>query len=144
MINTNEEIDIKNNGEKIFLEEFFENSIQLCESDRQDQFSMVFSSSLHVTDAINTLCSLNGVKSAAQTIRNKLLNIDFGLQYKFCDAEEFKMAWRTTKVLEEVLVFSLELFNTKKTMLHKIWLFKCSKTKLKKIYFFKKKICMIF
>ena len=61
---------------------------------------MVFSSSMDITDVINTLQSLDSVKSAAQTIRDKLLNVDFGLQDKFCDAEELKMAWRTTKILD--------------------------------------------
>ena len=58
LINTIEDIDIKNNEVKIFLEEFFGNSIQFCESDRQNQSSMVFSSSMDITDVINTLCSL--------------------------------------------------------------------------------------
>ena len=82
MINTNEDIDIKNNEVKIFLEEFFGNSIQFCKSDRQNQSSMVFFSSMNITDVINTLWSLNGVKSASRTIRDKLLNFAFGLQDK--------------------------------------------------------------
>ena len=61
---------------------------------------MVFCSSIDITDFINTLQSLDSVKSAAQTIRDKLLNVDFGLQDKFCDAEELKMAWGTTKILD--------------------------------------------
>ena len=96
MINTNKDINIKNNEVKNFLEEFFGDSIQFCESDRQNQSTMVYSSSLDITDVINTLRSLDGVKSAAQIIRDKLLNIDFGLQDKFCDTEELKLAWRTT------------------------------------------------
>ena len=67
---------------------------------------MAFSySSLDTNDVINTLCSLDGVKSAAQTIRDKLLNVDFGLEDKFCDAEELKLAWKTTKISDEVLAF---------------------------------------
>ena len=85
---------------KIFPEEFFGNSIQFCKSDRQNQSSMVFCSSIDITDFINTLQSLDSVKSAAQTIRDKLLNVDSGLQDKFCDAEELKMAWGTTKILD--------------------------------------------
>ena len=119
MTNTNEEIDIKNNEIKIFLEKFFENSIQFCESDKQNQSSMVFSSSMDITDVIHTLRSLDGVKSSARTIRDKLLNVDFGLQDKFCDAEELKLAWRTTKIPDNILAFFSELFNIKKTMLLK-------------------------
>ena len=85
---------------KIFPEEFFGNSIHFCKSDRQNQSSMVFSSSMDITDFINTLQLLDSVKSAEETIRDKLLNVDFGLQDKFCDAEELKMAWGTTKILD--------------------------------------------
>ena len=73
MININEEIDFSNNEIKIFLEEFFGKSLQFCESERQNQSSMVFSSPMDITDVINTFRSLDGVKSAAQTIRDKLL-----------------------------------------------------------------------
>ena len=57
---------------KEILEKFFGNSIKFSESDRKNQSSMVFSSSMNLTDVINTLWSLNGVKSAGQTIRENL------------------------------------------------------------------------
>ena len=63
------------------------------------------SSSLDITDVINTLCSLDGVKSAAQTIRDELLNFDFGLQDDFCDAKDLKLAWKTTNIYDEVRTF---------------------------------------
>ena len=66
---------------------------------------MVFSSSMDINDVINTLRSLDGVKSAAQTIREKVLNIDFRQQDKFYDAEELKLTWRITKVPDEVIAF---------------------------------------
>ena len=67
---------------------------------------MVFpSSSLDITDVINTLCSLDGVKSSAQTIRDELLNFDFGLQDDFCDAKDLKLAWKTTNIYDEVRTF---------------------------------------
>ena len=81
---------------------------------------MAFSSSLlDITDVINTLWSLDGVKSAAQTIRDELLNVDFGLEDEFCDAEELKLPWKTTKISDEVSAFFPELFSIKKTMLLK-------------------------
>ena len=59
MINTYDDIDIKKNKVKICLEKFFENSIQFRESDRPNKSSMVFSSSLDITDVINTLPELS-------------------------------------------------------------------------------------
>ena len=66
MININEDINIKKNEVKNFPEEVFGDSIQFCESDRQNQSTMVYSSSLDITDVINTLRSLDGVKSASK------------------------------------------------------------------------------
>ena len=72
---------------------------------------MVFSSSLDISGVINTLRPLDSVKVAAKVIRSKLFNVDFGLQDKFCDAEELKHSLRTTKIPDELLSFFAELFN---------------------------------
>ena len=61
-------------------------------------FSFVFSSSVDIKDVINTFRSINKIKSAAKIIRQALLQIDFGHQDKFCDAEELKFAWKHTKI----------------------------------------------
>ena len=76
---------------------------------------------MDINDVFNTLRSLDGVKSAAQTVREKVLNIDFRQQDKFRDAEELKLTWRITKVPDEVLAFFSELFNVKETMLLKYY-----------------------
>ena len=47
---------------------------------------------MDITDVINTLLLVDAFKSASRTIREKLLNVDFGLQNTFCDAEELKPA----------------------------------------------------
>ena len=104
-INTKEDIDIKNDKVKSFLVEFLGDSIQFCELDRKNQPLMVLSSSLDISDVINTLRALDSVKVQAKVIRSKLLNVDFGLQDKFCDAEELKHSWRTTKIPDELLIF---------------------------------------
>ena len=76
---------------------------------------------MDINDVINTLRSLDGVKSAAQTVREKVLNIDFRQQDKFRHAEELILTWRITKVPDEVLAFFSELFNVKETMLLKYY-----------------------
>ena len=81
-------------------------------SDRQNP--MVFSSSsLDITNVINTLRSLDSIESAAQTIRSKLLNVDFGVQDTFFNSEELKLAWRKTKIPDEVLAFFFRTFQYK-------------------------------
>ena len=48
----------------------------------------VYSSSVSVNDAVNKLHSLDCVKAAPEHIRKVLLNVDFGLEDRFCDARE--------------------------------------------------------
>ena len=45
-------------------------------------------------DIIKKLRSLNTVKIAAQTIRKCLLEADFGLEDKYCDAQEINHSWK--------------------------------------------------
>ena len=60
---------------------------------------MVFSSSsLDITDVINTLRSLDSIESVAQTIRNKILNLDFGVQDTFFNSEEIKTGLEEDKI----------------------------------------------
>ena len=57
---------------------------------------------MDITDVIDTLCLLDGVKSAAGTMRDRLLNVDIDQLDKFCDAEETQLAWRTTKIPDKL------------------------------------------
>ena len=64
---------------------------------------MVFSSEIKLQDIVKKMCSLDNIKTAAATIRQSLLDLDFGFGDKFCDAEELKEAWRK-KVMPDVLL----------------------------------------
>ena len=84
---------MKNNELKNFLKEESSDEIQFCESDKKNQLSLFFSSSIKMTDIVNILCSIDTITSAAKLIRESLKNIDFGLQDKFCDSEELKQSY---------------------------------------------------
>ena len=119
LITSEEEIDLQNNEAKMFLEESFGNQIQFCDSDKKNQSSFVFSSSVDIKDVINVLRSIDTIKWAANILQQSLFSVDFGLKDKFCDAEELKYGWRNTKVTDEFLTFFSELFNIKKAALSK-------------------------
>ena len=55
--------------------------------------------------------SLDNIKTAAATIRQSLLGLDFGLDDKFCDVEELKEAWRKKVMPNVLLTFFSTLFN---------------------------------
>ena len=91
MINDdNPEIDMKNNELKAFMEEELGNNIQFCLSESKNKSHFVYSSSASVNDTINKLRSLDFVKVAGGHIRKALLNVDFGLEDRFCDAHELR------------------------------------------------------
>ena len=50
-----------------------------------------------------------------------LLRADFGQQDKFCDAEELKHLWSTTRILNELITVFSVLFNIIKTTLLKLY-----------------------
>ena len=64
---------------------------------------MVFLSEIELRDIVKKMRSLDNIKTTAATIRQSLLDLDFGLDDKFCDAEELKEAWRK-KVMPDVLL----------------------------------------
>ena len=53
LVKSEEEIDLQNSEVKMFLEESFGNQIQFCDSDKKNQSSFVFSSSVDIKDALS-------------------------------------------------------------------------------------------
>lgn len=119
MINEKEDVVIVNKVIKSTLIDHFGDKIQFCESDRKNQSMFVFSSSIKTSDILNTLRSIDTIKSAADILWQALKNVDFCLKDKFCDAEKLKNSWCNTKIPNELLSFFSILFNVKKTTLIK-------------------------
>ena len=116
-----ENIFIKNQHIKTVLEEHCGDDVQFCDSERKNESSMVFSSEINITDVVNIVRYLDSIKSAAKAIREALLKVDFGLEDKFCDAEELRHSWCTTRMLDELISFFSVMFNIKKTTLLKLY-----------------------
>ena len=115
--NENPETDMKNNELKAFLEKEFQTNIQFSLSESKDKSQIVYSSSITVKDAINKLRSIDCVKNAVQYIRKVLLNVDFCLEDKFCDAQELKDSYSNTQIPDVFLSFFATLFNINQAML---------------------------
>ena len=78
--------------------------------------TFVFSSSASISDITNILRSTDNVKTAASEIRKALLDVDFGLDDKFCDDQE---TLGKQHVPDTLLSFFATLFNKNKTSLLK-------------------------
>ena len=98
MINNEQESNLLNKYIKCLLLEEFGDNIKFCNPEKKNESQFVFSSSIQLDDVVNSLRRMNVVKSAAATIREALLNVDFKLKNRFCDAQELKESWKATKV----------------------------------------------
>ena len=93
-INNKEEFNL---DIKCFLLEEFGDSIKFCNLERKNKSQFVFSSLIQLDDVVNSVCSMNVVKTAAVTIREVSLNVDFKLDDRFCNTQGLKESWKTAK-----------------------------------------------
>ena len=101
------------------MQDTFGENIQFCSSERKNQSFFVFSSKISIKDILNKLRSLDTTKVVATKLQESLLSVDFNLNNKFCDVEELRESWQTTKMPDEWMAFMCELFNIRKsTILH--------------------------
>ena len=119
IINDEGAITIQTHEVKNYISETFGESIQFCKSERKNESLLVFSSSISMADVINTVRATDVIKEAAVEMRNALLNMDFNLDNKFCDAHELQDSWRNTVVPDTLMTFLSALFNMKKISLLK-------------------------
>ena len=117
MINNKEESNLLNKVIKCFLLEEFGDNIKFCNPERKNESQFVFSSSIQLDDVVNSLRRMNVVKSAAAKVTQALLNVDFKLENRFCDAQEFKKSWKATKELDVLLTFFSVLLNQSRAKL---------------------------
>ena len=119
MINNENKLNFRNSEIKTFLVEAFGEEIKFCDPERKNQSQFVFSSSVKVEDVINFLRNLDVARTAGTEIRKVLLETDFELDDKFCDAQELQKSW-TQMVIPDILVtFFASLFNVSKTKILK-------------------------
>ena len=97
--------------------EHFQDEIQFCQPEQRNESLIVFSSNLEMKDVIQKLRSLSNTKKAAQEIRKILLETEFDLEGRFCDAEELKRSWEKIVLPPSVCAFFSALFNINQTKL---------------------------
>ena len=119
MINQENASDLTNKEIKSFLIDELGDTILFCQPERKNQSQFVFSSSIDVNHVVNSLRNLNVIKEAAITIRKSPLEVNFGLDDSFCDAQQLKQSWRETKIPSSLVTFFSALFNISSTKLMK-------------------------
>ena len=118
MINGKHGVDTISNKEvKLFMLKHFQDKIQFCESEQANKSLLAFSSDLEMRDVIKKLRSLNTVKMTTQTIRKCLLEDDFGLEDKYCDAQELNHSWKDIVLPTGLGAFFSVIYNVNQTKL---------------------------
>ena len=85
-------ISIQTSEIKAFLAKEYGDRIRFCPSDRRNESLMIYSSELTPDVLANHIRSNDVIKEAAKILRDALTEVNFGLDDKFCDAEELKHA----------------------------------------------------
>ena len=113
MISGESDINLFNNEVKTFFSEHFGDEIELCNSKQKNQSAFVFSALLEKKDVINNLRSFDATKTVVAELRKSIRTVNFGLEDKFCDAEERKGFWTSTKTPNQWITLFSELFSIK-------------------------------
>ena len=71
---------------------------------------MIFLKSLSAEDLTDTIRANDSIRECAKIIRGLLLEENFGLQDKFCDARDLEESWKNIVVPEQI-IFLATLFN---------------------------------
>ena len=87
-------IPFNNREMRVLLTEHFGSSICFTVPKEKSKSSLVFLEKFSKEDMAEVIRSNNPEKQCGQTIRQLLLNEDFGLQDRFCDEHELKEAWK--------------------------------------------------
>lgn len=70
-----------------------------------------FSANLHKEEVADIIRSCNPVAECTTLLREALQKVDFGLNDKFCDAQDLRNSWMESKVSEVSVIFFSTLFN---------------------------------
>ena len=95
----------------------YQDTITLCESKRKNEPMLVFSSQLSRDQLAAKIRFHDAVKDAGDIIRQAMMNVNFSLQDKFCDATKLRLSWEKSKMPEVLLKFFSSLFKINKSHL---------------------------
>ena len=111
---------IYNRDVKKLLEDHFGDRIQFAQNPRRYESELVFSSSITAADLAIKIKNLDAVKQVGETLNEAAKQIDYGLDNKFCDAEELRHSWENNPMPDEWLTFYSALYDIPKSLMAKI------------------------
>ena len=110
-------ISFRNHHIKLFISEVYGERISFCSPHRKNESEVVFPSSINPSEIVQKLQILDSVTYTGRVLREKLLEVDFGLTDVILDETALNDAYHKTKVPEIVMTFMSALLNIPKTRL---------------------------
>ena len=107
----NSDIKVNNREVKVLLSEHFGSEISFSQPKQVNKSQMFFSSNVTAENLAETIRSTDHIQECAETIRQCLLELNFDLQDRFCDANDLENATANMVVPEPLLKFFAVLFN---------------------------------
>lgn len=107
----NKDIKVNNREVKVLLTEHFGSEISFSMPKQVNRSQMFFCSSVTSEDLAETIRNTDPIRQCAETIRQCLLELDFDLQDRFCDASDLETATANMVVPEPLLKFFAVLYN---------------------------------
>ena len=92
----------KRDLKQMLLEEFGD-SITITPNVRKNESDLVYSSEISPADLAIKLKNLNVYDECGSNLRKLLMNVTFGLNDSFCDADDLEEAWRKTVMPSEMV-----------------------------------------
>ena len=93
-----DDVLIYNRNVKKLLSDHYGDSIQYAPNPRQNESEIVFSSNVNAAQLTAKIKNTNVMKTAGVSLKQALQKVDFGIEDKFCDAEELKPSWEQTSM----------------------------------------------
>ena len=102
---------VDNRQLKVLLTTKYGNQIRFSRPGSNKKSAMIYLDCVPSEQMADTIREHDAINACAKILRSSLLNVDFGLQDKFCDAHDLESAWNGTEVPEDLLRFFGALFN---------------------------------
>ena len=100
---------------KAYLTSEFSAEIKFAKPYQNNKATIVYPSQISSEQLVARIQNFNRAKQVGELIRKKLLEVDFGLEDKFCDSADLKDAWENTRMPETLIEFFSGLLNVSKS-----------------------------
>lgn len=96
---------------KLLLTNHFGNKIRFSQPKQVNRSVLFFSSDVTTETMAETIRATDPIRQCAEMIRQSLLEVDFDLQDRFCDAGDLKRSMKSTEIPDPLLKFLGYLFH---------------------------------